>query len=84
MDHEEITTKIEITPPKTDNIVHINFTAKREPQPQKPTPQRRASDKPAAAPEKLISTVKSIDLSSPWVFRLIAVLTILILSMLVL
>jgi hypothetical protein len=89
VDSDEITTKIEIRSPKSDdNIVHINFQSR---QPQRATQATAATNNSSVVASSVsidsnsfFSKLKQLDLRAPWVIRLVAVLTVLILSMLVL
>ncbi len=57
------------------NVVHVNFThsAKRR-------PHRGGS---SLAPQSVSPWLKDIDVKTPWILRLLAVLMVLILSMLI-
>ncbi len=59
---------LEMEKPKS-NVLHVNFTHRRP---------HRGSQAPATSP-----WLKDIDVKTPWILRLLAVLMVLILSMLI-
>lgn len=84
-DETQITTERR---PARENVVRVDF-AKAAERSSRRRALERSSDEygtVAALPQKrsVFAKVKDIDLRAPWVFRLVAVLAILILSMLVL
>lgn len=96
--NDETTTKLEI-PDKTQsdsNILRVNF--QRTPPPMNPDERRIAEEKTTEIPipfsrakverqierSGLIPSLEEVNLGSPWVIRLLAVLFILVLSMLML
>ena len=92
MSHEEITTKIELpsNEPTVNNIVRVDFANSHVE--KRATEEKRAEAKTKKAPpiiekgrrSSLFPSIKDIDLTSPWVFRLVAVILVLVLSLLVL
>jgi len=91
VNHEEITTKIEIPPvvrPDT-NIVHVDFTQPRPAQNDtKATPSNSTSAPKFSNIVKRRSTLfpkfRDLDLTHPWTVRLLAVGAIIVLSILML
>ena len=89
MIHDETTTEFELpllkAPEKEgDNIVRVKFTGKRK------DPIKKANKHRDTVPTKqrdtlsILNRLKEVELSSPWLLRLLAVLVILVLSLLVL
>lgn len=76
MIHDETTTKLEL-PTKSSNVVRVQFgSTEAKPQAAEPFVPRKRSN--------LIPSWDELNLSSPWVLRLLAVLAVLGLSLLML
>lgn len=65
----------EMERPKS-NVVHVNFSHSAKPR----RPHRGGS---SLAPQSVSPWLKDIDVKTPWILRLLAVLMVLILSMLI-
>jgi hypothetical protein len=81
--HDEITTKIEIPATKPDNIVRVDFIQAQANRKAKQAAQAAYSAS-VIKRSSLFPRMRDIDLTAPWVLRLVAVLAVLILSMLIL
>ena len=78
MIHDEKTTEIELPTKKAEkdsSIIHVQFPSSKK---------SKSAPTNSIAKSARFHWIKDLDLSEPWVIRLIAVLGILILSMLVL
>lgn len=82
MNQNDITTEIELPGKKKDtNIIHVNFTASQTP----PPPRRNTRRRPVPVTQQsFASWLGEFDVRAPWVLRLVAVVSVLILSMLIL
>ena len=88
MIHDEKTTEIELPVKKSkkdENIVRVKFSEKRTQPIAKKNPVKSATlSVPSSSARLVVNWLKELDIHSPWIIRLLAVLSILILSMLVL
>lgn len=88
--HDETTTKFEL-PKKSDtqsNIVRVNFGNTPEPMPMRHSADEKTAEYvlpgTPSTRSNLLPSIAEVNLKSPWVLRLLAVLFVLILSMLML
>lgn len=84
MHQDEITTKIEI-PTKPQTVVQVDFSKNNEKtEEQKNTVPPSKASSVTLRRSTLFPKLSELDLTAPWVLRLLAILAILLLSMLVL
>ena len=88
MNSNEITREIELPSKARTNIIHVNFNSSSTPQKrQMGKPKKKTTEKPSAKSNsswQWMTWLKEIDFKTPWVLRLVAVISVLILSMLIL